>query len=212
MGGMRALSAHPYGCGCVEGLSCKMRVPRHPRASTVLTPTQLSPTSLWRSVRSSSLFSEGEGVITQTVTWVASGAPAKGRTSFWQGPTALWDEEHARQSHQASECAGGEFEIPAPGQLLHYPQGEDWCKIQVFPFTVSKLPHNSFPGTCTLETQSNNLWSPPKHSQILRKVQNKNPPKNKHIPKRVNVFIHHSPAALHHFSEGHRDLLSTNKI
>lgn len=119
---MRALSAHPYGCGCVEGLSCKMRVPRHPRASTALAPAQLSPTSLWRSVRSSSLFSEGEGVITQTVTWVASGAPAKGRTSFWQGPTALWDEEHARQSHQASECAGGEFEIPAPRQLLHYPQ------------------------------------------------------------------------------------------
>lgn len=148
---MRALSAHPYGCGCVEGLSCKMRVPRHPRASTALAPAQLSPTSLWGSVRSSSLFSEGEGVITQTVTWVASGAPAKGRTSFWQGPTALWDEEHARQSHQASVLVGNLRSLP-PDSCYTIPRARTGAKSRSFPSLCPNSP--------TTASQAPAHWKP----------------------------------------------------
>lgn len=150
--GMRALSPHAYGYGCIQGLSFKISVPsvpaeaseehyrdqHSPRPRTAEHHQLLDPFLLHGEVSAAaSCFQEGEEVVTQkAVTWVGSGSHAKYRTNLWHGPTALWDEEHlprARRSHQASEYAGSKFKVPS--LPLHYTISSvsTGAKCQVFP-------------------------------------------------------------------------------
>lgn len=95
--------------------------------------------------------------------------------------------------------------LPPVCYTIH-PQWKDWgkipgpsCGLRLNSLTTSSQAPAHWKARATTCVQF--CWKSPKQKKKIH-----------HIPKLLNVFIHHSPAALPHSPEGHRDLLSTNKI